>query len=65
MRYMSQKNFTNELGNAITVEVSAKEIEGVPGVLIYIEGPTSLTENHITRKEAEVIYEALGNLLHS
>ncbi|OGG60013.1 hypothetical protein A3C89_03865 [Candidatus Kaiserbacteria bacterium RIFCSPHIGHO2_02_FULL_50_50] len=62
---MSQKNFTNELGNAITVEVSAKEIEGVPGVLLYIEGPTSLTENHITRKEAEVIYEALGNLLHS
>jgi len=62
---MSQKNFINELGNAITVEVSAKEIDGVPGVLIYIEGPTSLTENHITRKEAEVIYEALGTLLHT
>ncbi len=60
---MAKELFTNELGNSIEVEVSKKEIEGVDGVLIYISGPTSLTENHVTRKEAEVIYEQLGEIL--
>ncbi len=59
----TKKQFTNELGNSIQVEVSEKDIDGVPGVLIIMEGPTSTAENHITRKEAEVLHEELGILL--
>jgi len=55
--------FINELGNTIKLHVSKKDIEGVDGVLMHIEGPTSDTDVHITRKEAEVLYEELGKIL--
>ena len=56
-------SFINELGNRINVEVKTQDIDSYPGVLITIEGPTSISENHITRKEAEVLYERLGKAL--
>jgi hypothetical protein len=66
--------FVNELGNKITLQVTSKPIDGVqastkkpivgtPGILIVLEGPTSVSENHITRKEAEKLYEQLGRVL--
>jgi hypothetical protein len=58
-----EKQFTNELGNSIHVQVKSKEIEGVPGVVIAISGPHSSTENHVTQLEAEVICEQLKLLL--
>lgn len=58
-----EKKFVNELGNEIVVRVTKKDIHNVPGVSIFIEGPTSDTENHITLLEAEVIYKCLGLLI--
>lgn len=69
-----QVKFTNELGNPISVQVSDKPIDGVraadgkamkhmPGVLIVLEGPTSTSENHITRLEAEKLFEELKRVL--
>lgn len=56
------KTFTNELGNQITIEVVEKVINGVDGILICIEGPTSQTEFHVTRAEAKVLLEHLTGL---
>lgn len=72
--FVNQVVFTNELGNTITLSVVEKPIDGVqfstkrhmkhlPGVLISMEGPTSLSENHITRMEAEVLFEQLRRAL--
>lgn len=58
-----EEKFTNELGNEILVHVSEKETHGAPGVSIFIEGPTSDTENHVTLLEAEAIYKCLGLLI--
>lgn len=60
-----EKDFKNELGNAIRVRVSSREIDGVEGVVISISGPASHTESHVTRLEAEVICEQLKFLLQS
>ncbi|KKU22507.1 MAG: hypothetical protein UX31_C0001G0025 [Candidatus Nomurabacteria bacterium GW2011_GWA1_46_11] len=57
-----EKQFKNELGNNIQVKVTSKEIDGTPGVMIYISGPTSLSENQITKMEAEVILNGLESL---
>ena len=57
------KKFTNELGNTIELKVSEKNIEGAPGIVIFIAGPTSDIEIHITRKEAEVLSKELANVL--
>lgn len=57
------KRFTNELGNEITMDTAEKVINGIDGVLIDIEGPTSKTEVHITRMEAKVLLEQLEGLL--
>lgn len=53
------KKFTNELGNEITITISEETIDRVEGVLIQIEGPTSISENHITRLEAEMLKSEL------
>jgi len=53
------KTFTNELGNEITITISEETIDRVEGVLIQIEGPTSISENHITRLEAEMLKSEL------
>lgn len=49
------KNFTNERGNEISIEVSEEILDGVEGVMIKIVSPTSISENHITRLEAEML----------
>jgi hypothetical protein len=59
----SSKTFTNELGNKISIEVLERVTNGVDGILIYIEGPTSNTEVHITRQEAQVLLKALRQVL--
>lgn len=61
----TKKHFYNELGNAIEIRVEDKEIDSVRGVLLTIIGPTSDTEVHITRQEAEVLFEQLGLVLSS
>lgn len=58
-----EKEFINELGNKIKVVVTEKEIDGVGGVLIYISGPNSEIENHVTRVEAQVIFQELAKVL--
>lgn len=58
-----QDQFVNELGNTITLTVTEEPIDGVAGVMIFIGGPTSDMTNHITRMEAEVMYERLGKVL--
>lgn len=55
-------SFKNELDNQITVDVYKKEIDNIPGVMIYISGPDSESENHITMKEAEMIYLGLKDI---
>lgn len=54
------ETFINELGNTITVDVTTLPIDGVDGINIHIEGPTSETDNHVTRMEAETIFRHLA-----
>ena len=56
------KSFTNEIGNKISIEVTEQVINGVDGILIAIEGPTSQTEVHVTRMEAKILVEQLNDL---
>jgi hypothetical protein len=58
-----QHAFVNELGNAITVSAQALPVDGVPGVRFTIEGPSSVSENFVTRAEAQAVYEELGRVL--
>ena len=60
---MRSKHFKNELGNEIEIQVSEKDIDTAEGILLSIAGPTSDTEIHITRLEAEVLHEELGKAL--
>jgi hypothetical protein len=57
------ERFKNELGNEITLAVYPKPTDGVEGVMIFIRGPSSDTENHITKIEAERMYAQLGKVL--
>lgn len=61
MKY--EEKFKNELGNDIFISVEEKDIAGVPGIFISMEGPDSKTENHITRAEAKVLLQKLGEIL--
>ena len=56
------QTFENELGHKIKLKITKKEIDGVAGVLIHIEGPDSETDNHITWEEAEKLYAELGRV---
>jgi uncharacterized phage protein gp47/JayE len=56
--------FFNELNNEITLSTEKKQISGVPGVMIYIAGPTSDTTNHITMVEAEKLHAQLSKVLN-
>ncbi len=58
-----RRKFRNEIGNEIEIRVSEKDIDRVRGVLLWIAGPNSDTEMHITRLEAEVLHEELGKAL--
>ncbi|ARB14257.1 hypothetical protein Ccr5_gp039c [Caulobacter phage Ccr5] len=55
-----QKAFINELGNPIVVTVEDAVDDQV---LVALEGPTSLGEQIITLKEAEVLHDLLGRYL--
>jgi hypothetical protein len=67
------RRFRNEIGNSITVAVEETEDTGTradsgedatfDAVRIVIEGPTSVSENTITRKEAEVLLSSLLRVL--
>ena len=70
---MEKRIFKNELGNKITIRIKNKRDTGTnfktkeefkfTGVSISIEGPTSVSENVITNKEAEELYMALDKFL--
>uniref|UniRef100_A0AB74UKQ8 Uncharacterized protein n=1 Tax=Caulobacter phage BL57 TaxID=3348355 RepID=A0AB74UKQ8_9VIRU len=55
-----QKAFVNELGNPIVVTIEDSVDDQV---LVALEGPTSLGEQIITLKEAEVLHDLLGRYL--
>ena len=62
-------NFENEIGNKIKIKIKNKKDTGInnktkekvkfTGISISIQGPTSISENIITQKEAEILYECL------
>lgn len=54
------KAFINERGNPIVAQVK-DEVDGQ--VLIALESPTSVSENIVTLREAEVLYKLLGTYL--
>ncbi len=56
-------SFSNELGNQVVVLVEDKELDGVKGILVSIEGPDSDMTSHITREEAVELHKALGDFL--
>ena len=61
------REFTNELGNEITVSVTGygnNDREGCATVLIRMAGPSTETTNKITVTEAQHLFEALGDLLY-
>ena len=70
---MIKRVFKNELGNKIIIRIKNKKDTGTnfktqeefkfTGVSISIEGPTSISENVITKQEAEELYIALEKFL--
>jgi len=70
---MIKSIFKNELENKITIRIKNQRDTGTnfktkekfkfTGVSISIEGPTSVSENVITKKEAEELYMALDKFL--
>jgi len=67
-------NFTNEIGNLIKIKIKnkkdtgtnykTKEKKNFTGVSICIQGPTSQSENIITKQEAEELYKCLQKFLN-
>ena len=70
---MIVSNFINEIGNKIKIKIKkqkdtglnfkTKEKNNFTGVSISIIGPTTISENIITYKEAEELYLTLGKFL--
>lgn len=71
---MISSTFINEIGNKIRIKIkkqketkanaTTNELIQFVGVSITIIGPTSETENIITRQEAEELYKCLGDYLY-
>jgi hypothetical protein len=57
------RQFSNELGNTIIVQVSDEVRHGVKGIRLYIAGPDSDSENFITRQEAVEVLEGLSKIM--
>ena len=67
------KRFKNEIGNKIIIKIKTKRDTGTnfetkekikfSGVSISIEGPESVSENIITREEAEELCSTLEKFL--
>lgn len=55
--------FRNEKGNDIYVRASEEPVHGVPGILLYIAGPDSDSEMHVTREEGLELFKLLTKLL--
>jgi hypothetical protein len=55
--------FQNERGNEVYIRASEEPIHGIPGVLLYVTGPDSDTEMHITRQEGLELFALLSKLL--
>lgn len=55
--------FRNERGNDIYIRISEEPIQGVPGLHLYVAGPDSDTEMHITRQEGIELSLLLTKLL--
>jgi hypothetical protein len=55
--------FRNEKGNDIYIRINEEPIQGVPGLLLYVAGPDSDTEMHITRQEGIELSLLLSKLL--
>ena len=64
--------FINELGNKIKIKIKSQKTNGInkdkkkiefTGINISIIGPTSISENIITRREAEKLYSELKSFL--
>jgi hypothetical protein len=55
--------FRNEKNNDIYMRISEEPIQGVPGFLLYVAGPDSDTEMHITRQEGIELSLLLSKLL--
>lgn len=55
--------FRNEKDNDVYIRASEEPIEGTDGVLLYLQGPDSDTEMHITRQEAHELLIVLTKLL--
>ncbi|MDB5195298.1 MAG: hypothetical protein JWO84_482 [Parcubacteria group bacterium] len=60
---MVSNRFTNEKGNDIYIRANEEPIHGVPGILLYIAGPDSDTEMHVTRQEGLELLMLLSKLL--
>lgn len=75
MNRRAGRRFLNEIGNTIRIVVEETEDSGTNAVTgqryrfqalrLAMEGPTSLSENTITRKEAEVLLDCLLQVLRS
>ena len=71
---MILSNFINEIGNKIKIKIKKQKDTGInyktkekinfTGVSISIIGPTSVSENNITYKEAEELYLTLKKFLN-
>jgi ribosome maturation factor RimP len=57
------KHFENEIGNQIEIKVAEETIEDVAGILVTITGPDSTIDMHVTRLEAEILFEQLNQVL--
>jgi hypothetical protein len=57
--------FRNEKGNEIYLRANEEPIDGIPGVLLYVAGPDSDTEMHLTRQEGLELLALLTKLLRS
>lgn len=55
--------FTNEKGNDVYVRANEEPIAGIPGILLYISGPDSDMEMHVTRQEGLELMNLLSKLL--
>jgi hypothetical protein len=67
--------FTNEIGNTIRIIVEQTRDTGTSAsdgeshvfdaIKIVVIGPTSTSENTLTRREARVLHDCLGRVLES
>lgn len=61
-KVVSQR-FRDEKGNDTYVRATEAPIGGIPGILLYVAGPDSDTEMHVTRQEALELMNVLSKLL--